>query len=164
MSGHKTPLTRRNFVRHAGAAAAATSFTQWTPAAEAATPDVVGRWSAKYPWPDVAIHHHLLPSSTPQNARLLSFSDDDVPGLKDRNAGFSKSYIVNIPAGGTPSTSWLYVANNDTNLFCSGHTFLPDGRLLAMGGQPTSTTTAGRHQLLRREGRTLGWQTPASTP
>lgn len=97
-------------------------------------PELTGRWSAVYKWPDVAIHLHLLPSSNPTRARLLSFSDDGVPGLKSRNAGFSKSYLVDVPAGGVPATSWAYVPNNVTNLFCAGHTFLPDGRLLAMGG------------------------------
>ena len=89
---------------------------------------------ADYAWPDVAIHLHLLPSSTHEKARLFSYSDDGVPGLKDRNAGFSKSYIVEIPPNGVPRPPWLYVPNNSTNLFCSGHTLLPDGRLLAMGG------------------------------
>ena len=54
--------------------------------------------------------------------------------LRDRNAGFSKSYLVNIPQNGVPARTWAYIPNNVTNLFCSGHTFLPDGRLFAMGG------------------------------
>ena len=126
-------VTRRGFV---GAAAATVAVIPLARRADAAiAPNLAGRWSTIYPWPDVAIHLSLLPSSTPAKARLLSFSDDGVPGLKDRNPGFSKSYIVEIPTNERPqSQPWIYVPNNSTNLFCSGHTILPDRRVLAMGG------------------------------
>ena len=39
-----------------------------------------------------------------------------------------------FPQNGVPARTWAYIPNNVTNLFCSGHTFLPDGRLFAMGG------------------------------
>jgi Domain of unknown function (DUF1929)/Glyoxal oxidase N-terminus len=86
----------------------------------------------KYKWPDVAIHLHLLPESNTDRALLLSYSDDNSP--TGRYGGSSKSYVVSIPIAGAPATSWLSVPNTTTNLFCSGHTFLPDGRLLEMGG------------------------------
>ena len=65
-----------------------------------AGPETTGRWSARYVWPDVACHTHLLPTSNHLSARVLSFTDDDVPGLRDRNGGFSKAFVVDIPAGG----------------------------------------------------------------
>jgi galactose oxidase len=91
-------------------------------------PAVVGAWSPVYSWPDVAIHLHLLP-----NGKVLSFADDDVPGLKERNPGFVKAFVVDVPLGQPPGAV-VEVFNNQTNLFCSGHTFLPDGRLFVTGG------------------------------
>ena len=81
-----------------------------------------------YPWPDVAIHLHLLP-----NGKVLSFSDDDMHD-GTRRADFSKAFVIDVPAGGAPATSWTYIPNTTTNMFCSGHTFLPDGRLMILGG------------------------------
>ncbi len=134
MNDRSHHYTRRAML--CGTAGAIGGLTLGSRASLADPPEIVGRWSpTKYAWPDVAIHLHLLPSSDEKKARLFSYSDDGVPGLKDRNAGFSKSYIVEIPTMGVPQPSpWLYVPNNSTNLFCSGHTLLPDGRLLAMGG------------------------------
>ncbi|MGD9507164.1 MAG: galactose oxidase-like domain-containing protein [Geminicoccaceae bacterium] len=122
-------------------------------------PELTGRWSAIYRWPDVAIHLHLLPSGNPARARLLSFSDDDVTGLKSRNAGFSKSYLVDIPTGSAPATTWAYVPNNVTNLFCAGHTFLPDGRLLAMGGHINANYYGSGDINLFSEQPAPAWQT-----
>lgn len=101
-------------------------------AARATGAETFGQWSIKHRWPDVAIHLHLLPQSTPEHALVLSYSDDNSP--TGRYGGSSKSFVVSIPSGGAPATSWLSVPNTTTNLFCSGHTFLPDGSLLAMGG------------------------------
>lgn len=71
----------------------------------------VGEWSRPFPWPVVAVHLHLLP-----DGRVLSWGRRGAPQVYD-------------PADGsfteTPST---------TMLFCAGHTFLPDGRLLVSGG------------------------------
>ena len=127
--------------------------------ASADTPELTGRWSSVYKWPDVAIHLHLLPSSNPTRARLLSFSDDGVPGLKSRKAGFSKSYVVEIQTNSAPATTWAYVPNNVTNLFCAGHTFLPDGRLLAMGGHIDYNYYGAGDVNFFSEQPTLAWQT-----
>jgi hypothetical protein len=63
-----------------------------------------GGWSEVYPWPDVAIHLHLLPSG-----KLLSFSDDDHDGSRD--ADFSKAFVIAIALGGAPSTTYVDVHN-----------------------------------------------------
>ncbi len=91
----------------------------------------IGQWSQVYQWPDVAIHLHLLPTG-----KILSFSDDDDPTYATsgtRKADFSKTYIVDIPDMQPPGTV-VYLPNRTTDLFCSAHSFLPDGRLLVMGG------------------------------
>jgi hypothetical protein len=76
---------------------------------------IVGEWSAAFPWPVVAIHMHLLP-----NGRVLSWSD----GL---------AYVWN-PADG----SFAPMPSTSTNLFCSGHSHLADGRLFVSGGHVVS--------------------------
>jgi hypothetical protein len=85
----------------------------------------LGQWSPVYPWPCVAIHMHLLP-----DGKVLSWADDDTAS---RDAGFTKTYVVDVPTDGPPGAS-IYVPNTTTNLFCAGHTFLPDGRLITTGG------------------------------
>src|SRR5439155_1428615 len=72
---------------------------------------VVGRWSAVFPEPFVAVHLHLLP-----NGKVLSFGFEGDPQVWDLATGT----FTAIPA---PSL-----------LFCAGHDFLPDGRLLVAGG------------------------------
>jgi hypothetical protein len=84
-----------------------------TTAVGSPTPEaVVGRWSAVYPAPISQIHLHLL-----YNGKVLSWGGpDDAPQVWDPTTG---SFTV-VPA---PS-----------RLFCAGHDFLPDGRLLVTGG------------------------------
>jgi hypothetical protein len=98
----------------------------------AATPDQVGKWSAVYDWPVVAIHASLLPSG-----KVLAY--DSVPG----QVGATETFTG--PHDGTRVTLWTpngdqagthVSANNNLklNLFCSGHTTLADGRLFTAGG------------------------------
>jgi hypothetical protein len=124
-----TADSRRDFLQGIAAAVAGAALSSSTLRSAEALPIEVGQWSQKYGWPCVAIHLHFL-----RNGKILSWQDDDVPGLVDRNADFSKAFVSSIPPNGAPSGTHVYVPNNLTNLFCSGHTFLPDGRLLALGG------------------------------
>jgi hypothetical protein len=73
---------------------------------------VVGQWSAVYPAPISQVHLHLL-----YNSKVLSWGGpDEDPQVWDPTTG---SFTA-VPA---PS-----------RLFCAGHDFLPDGRLLVTGG------------------------------
>ncbi len=97
----------------------------------AATPDQVGQWSTVYTWPNVAIHLALLP-----DGRVMSYADDDNPNYNTtgaRLAGFTKTYLIDVPNGGAPGTV-TYIPNQRSNMFCSGHTFMADGRLYVIGG------------------------------
>jgi hypothetical protein len=75
----------------------------------------VGSWSAPFAWPAVAIHAHLLP-----NGKVLTFG--------------------RMPSGGVPvlwdpADPGLFQSTSQPgDLFCSGHSLLPDGRLLVSGG------------------------------
>lgn len=117
-------FTRRDLVALLGGTAAALALP---PVARAATSDG-GEWSPVYPWPKVGIHLHVLP-----DGKVLTYSDDDSK-LGTTTTNSSKAYVVVVPEGGAPSAV-LERPNADTNLFCAGHAFLPDGRLLVVGGQ-----------------------------
>jgi galactose oxidase len=82
------------------------------PPASALEPQATrGEWSPPFPWPVVAVHLHLLPTG-----RVLSWGRLGSPQVWDPATGqFTE----------TPSSSMV---------FCSGHTYLPDGRLLVTGG------------------------------
>jgi len=70
-----------------------------------------GEWTAPSAWPIVAVHVHLLP-----DGRVLSFGKIGDPQLWD------------------PATNAFTAVPAPVHLFCSGHSFLPDGRLLITGG------------------------------
>ncbi len=74
-----------------------------------------GQWTAPFAWPNIAVHMHLLP-----NGKVLTW-------------GLAQGPFVWDPASGIPGTQ---VAVPSPSLeFCSGHAFLPDGRLLVNGGR-----------------------------
>lgn len=83
---------------------------------------LVGAWSFPFGMPTVPIHTSVLP-----NGKVLIWGRDKV-----NNADIANSTGVWIydPSLG----SFTSVANSTTNLFCSGHSFLPDGSLLVTGG------------------------------
>jgi galactose oxidase len=90
-----------------------------------------GRWSAVFELRNVGIHTHVLP-----NGHVLMWGRRDRP-KQTINTHECTPFVwdpsnpgVDIP---TPKPT---LANGKTkvNLFCSGHTFLPDGRLLVVGG------------------------------
>ena len=91
-------------------------------------PGVIGQWSSEISVPIVAIHMHLLP-----NGKVLIFQDDDDPDYPndedERWPGLTVAYVWDVGSG-----VFTQVNNDDANVFCSGHAFLPDGRLLFAGG------------------------------
>jgi len=72
---------------------------------------LVGQWSSVRPAPIVQVHLHLLPTG-----KVLSWGRTGDPRVWDPATGA----FTPVPA---PSL-----------LFCAGHDFLPDGRLLVAGG------------------------------
>ena len=70
-----------------------------------------GEWSAPIGWPVVAVHLHVLP-----DGRVLSWGRVGDPQIWD------------------PATGAFTPAPSATDVFCAGHTFLADGRLLVAGG------------------------------
>lgn len=122
-----------------------TTFVHWngasvTTAAEAVAQDapfvvtvdnpaLKGQWGPVFSLPNVAVHSHLLP-----NGRVLMWGRRDSPnlGLDDQKC---QPFVWNPADDGIAFTSVPRRADGTTvNLFCSGHAFLPDGRLLVVGG------------------------------
>jgi len=92
------------------------------PATDAATPDtapmdpaITGQWAGPFAWPLVSVHTTLLPTG-----KVLLYDDHT------DNAGVQ----IWDPIADT-LTSKPYI-NED--LFCSGHTVMPDGKVLVVGG------------------------------
>jgi galactose oxidase len=81
------------------------------PAFATASSGAAGSWTSPVSWPLVAIHLHLL-----RTGKVLAWGRDGLPYVYDPANGSFKS----APVG--------------SNIFCSGHAFLPDGRLLVAGG------------------------------
>jgi Domain of unknown function (DUF1929)/Kelch motif/Galactose oxidase, central domain len=73
---------------------------------------VVGQWGAPIDWRHVAIHAHLLPTG-----QVLSYGR-----------------MHSTPVAWTPASGAFSNVPLPADFFCSGHSFLPDGRLLVAGG------------------------------
>jgi chitodextrinase len=82
-------------------------------------PAVIGQWAGPFTLPLVTVHSTLMP-----NGKVLFYDDHTI------DAGVQ----VWNPVTGT-LTARPY---NAKNLFCSGHTLLPDGRVVAAGGHVAS--------------------------
>jgi hypothetical protein len=76
-----------------------------------------GQWAAPVTWPAIAIHSHLLP-----DGRVLTWGRSDHAPV-----------LWTPPASGTSGGTFASISK-PADLFCSGHSFLPDGRLLTAGG------------------------------
>jgi PKD repeat protein len=81
----------------------------------AATAADAGSWTEPFPWPSVAIHLSLLPTG-----KVLTWGLAGEPAIWDPGNG----QFTEVPS--------------QPELFCAGHSFLPDGRLLVAGGHIAS--------------------------
>jgi hypothetical protein len=87
--------------------------------ARAGDPAIEGLWGPLMTWPGPAVHAHLLP--TGKVMFFPEFEQGDRPRTWDPATGV----VIDLPRAGH-------------NIFCSGHAFLSDGRLLLAGGHVTS--------------------------
>jgi hypothetical protein len=85
------------------------------------TEATTGKWGPLVNWDIVPLHMHLLP-----NGKLLAWGKFEPGGTV---MGMPRLWD---PASGPPTGAIEIPV--DTMLFCSGHAFMPDGRLLISGG------------------------------
>src|SRR5262245_36804771 len=92
----------------------------------------LGRCGPVFELPNVAIHTHVLP-----NERILFWGRRDKP-TGSMHAHECTPYLWDPRTGElTPTPQPTRADGTTVNLFCSGHAFLPDGRLLVVGGHAT---------------------------
>jgi hypothetical protein len=110
----------------------------------------LGRWDPVFELPNVAIHTHVLP-----NGKVLFWGRRDQPS-GSMHEHECTPYRWDPGTGGLTSTPQPKRANGTkVNLFCSGHAFLPDGRLLVAGGHVTDGD--GLDQACIYDYRTNSW-------
>lgn len=112
--------------------------TEPSPAvAASAAAATMGRWEAPFATPIVGVHSHLL-----RTGKVLLWGDQKGAYLWSAGAGFTA------------------VAAKPFRIYCTGHAFLPDGRLLVMGG--TSAQTRGLRYATIFDPATKTWRTTTS--
>ena len=90
-----------------------------------------GQWAAPITWPVVAIHAALLP-----NGHVLTWGRSD------------KQPVVWTPPATLGAAGSFVSAPETSDLFCSGHTFLPDGRILVAGGHSGTNSLGIRNSAI----------------
>lgn len=100
-----------------------------------------GQWAPCEDLETVPVHINLLP-----DGRLLYWGRDKHPDTWD-TAGSCNTYtwhpVTKVKSGAMPTAA--------TNLFCSAHSFLPDGRLLVAGGHDRDSMFPDQELIGERE-------------
>ena len=109
------------------------------------TPDKRGQWGDPFTLLNVGIHAHMLSTGlvlmwgrrdTPQQSLDTDPASPLAPGLPPAPPATCTPFLWNPSNGNMTQTPQPTLSDGTTNanLFCSGHAFLPDGRLLVAGG------------------------------
>lgn len=83
-----------------------------------------GQWDAPVAWDIVPLHVHLLPTG-----KVLAWGKFEI------NGSMGEPRLWDPTSGASPAGAPMVMA--DTMLFCSGHSFMADGKLLVSGGHKT---------------------------
>jgi hypothetical protein len=120
---------------------------------------VRGRWEPVLPLPNVGIHGSVLPTG-----QVLMWGRRDRPG-DSLDVHECTPFVWNPADGTTVSTPQPKRADGTTvNLFCSGHCFLPDGRLLVVGGHQADSDGLSQACLSDAAANTWTPAAPMTTP
>jgi galactose oxidase len=98
------------------------------------SPAIVGRWDPVFDLNNVAVHLSVLP-----NGKVLYWGRTDERGdNRDLNPHICTPWVWDPKTGQQTMTEpphpLLQDGHTTVNLFCSGHAFMPDGRLFVAGG------------------------------
>jgi galactose oxidase len=109
-------------------------------------PVPAGQWEPVFDLENVAIHAHLLP-----NGKVLYWGRRSVVGdplFASLNEHFCSTFLWDPVAGRDVPTAQppQLDSGESVNLFCSGHSFLPDGRLLVVGGHLFDMDRSAAHE------------------
>jgi len=118
-----------------------------------------GQWGPVFPLPNVGIHAHVLP-----NGKVLIWGRRDHPN-DSLDVQECTPFLWNPTDGNTMNTPQpMRSDGTKVNLFCSGHTFVPDGRLLVVGGHHADGD--GLNQAVLYDPTTNTWEptAPMTTP
>ncbi len=108
-----------------------------------------GEWSTAFTNEVIAVHTSVLP-----NGKVLTWGNTGLNGNYNQTA----ARIWDPVSGGLQTVNYL-----DGNIFCSGHSFLPDGRLLAAGGIANGAFAVGINEAALFDYNTNQWsQLPAN--
>jgi galactose oxidase len=94
-----------------------------------AQPAVVGEWSPVFDTENVVIHAHVLP-----NGKVLFWSRREASDGTNLNPQVCTTRILDPSLVGKPGMITQPANQPGYNLFCSSHTFLPDGQVFVAGG------------------------------
>ena len=94
-----------------------------------ADPARLGRWEPVRDLGVVGVHAHLLPTGS-----VLLWGRRDAPDLTLDEPGCTPRLWDPVSGQVVPTAAPTSLDGGPVNLFCSGHAFLPDGRLLVVGG------------------------------
>lgn len=118
------------------------AVASWVADARASTqaddPAVTGVWGGVMDWPDKAIHSIIL-----HNGKMLWFRGEGANG--------SYSYTWD------PVTNQMQQQVLGFGVFCSGHTVMPDGRVIVTGGRIAGTATLGPRYTVIYDPATNQW-------
>ena len=93
-----------------------------------------GEWGQKFDLPNVPVHASLLPTGKVLYwGRRLQPGDANPESMKEKA---THAFLLDVATKqSTPTkSSPTLTTGNSVNLFCSGHAFQPDGKLLIVGG------------------------------
>jgi hypothetical protein len=126
----------------------------------AADPAKVGQWSPVFALKNVAIHAHLLPTGQVLYwGRRREVGSLDFKTLNDHDC---QTYLLDPASEQSHESANQPTLKDGTtvNLFCSGHAFLPDGRLMVMGGHEFDSQ--GVNQSCTFDPKTQRWTAEAT--
>jgi hypothetical protein len=102
------------------------------PAPESRPPEQVGRWEvAPYTSGVIGVHAALLHTN---QVLFWSFRPPDDPNADPNPPLYAVSTVLDLATGSLLHPSYEGPLPDLDNIFCGGHAFLPDGRLIVVGG------------------------------
>lgn len=113
-------------------------------------PEAIGQWGPVETLDTVPVHMSLLP-----DGRLLYWGRDKDPTDKWDVGGTCQTYTWHP----TSKVKETLLSKPSANLFCSGHNFLPDGRLLVAGGHVRDNNNPGREGIGETAVHTFDYRT-----